>query len=142
MDNKVVIHLPPVSHGYVAQSLRELTRALQTVTGEGPHGLLGGEFGYGCEYENNVFMMHPFCWCEEPDCRWCRSCYCTIEERGSEWITITKCGNCVEQPARAPNFLYKPTGAKVEWYKYIGRSMKIEGDLPNNFLVKCLESLQ
>lgn len=59
-----------VSEEYVSESLCELTRALQLVTGEGPHGLLGGEYGYGCEYENDVFMMHPFCWCESPDCPW------------------------------------------------------------------------
>lgn len=42
---------------------------------------------------------------------------------------------------RAPNFLFKPTGAKVSWYKYIGRGMEIEGQLPYGFLSVCLDSL-
>ena len=53
---------------------------------------------YGIVYENEVFMMHTFCWCAEDDCPWCN-------------------GN-------APNFWYKPTDFKVTWYKYIGRSME------------------
>lgn len=24
-----------------------------------------GRFGDGVEYENDVFLMHPFCWCEQ-----------------------------------------------------------------------------
>lgn len=78
-------------------------------------GLLGGEYGYGVDFENDTFMMHPFCWCEKEDCGWC-------------------CG-------RLPNFLYKPTKAKVWWYKYIGRGMEQDGDLPKNWLKKCKDSL-
>lgn len=44
-------------------------------------------------------------------------------------------------PEMRPNFLYKPTGAEVYWYKYIGRDMDVEGDLPVDFLTHCLESL-
>lgn len=40
------------------------------------HGFLGGEFGYGAHYENDVFLMHPFCWCELDDCPWCGGCKC------------------------------------------------------------------
>ena len=39
-------------------------------------GLLGGEFGYGAIYENSVFEMHPFCWCDRDDCAWCANCSC------------------------------------------------------------------
>ena len=53
---------------------------------------------YGVDYENDVFMMHPFCWCEQEDCPWCN------EDK--------------------PNFWYKPTDFKVSWYKYIGRGME------------------
>ncbi|NKY60377.1 hypothetical protein [Nocardia flavorosea] len=44
-------------------------------------------------------------------------------------------------PEMRPNFLYKPTGAEVNFYKYIGRGMEIDGDLPADFLTSCLESL-
>src|SRR5690606_35696842 len=34
---------------------------------------------YGVEYENDVFMIHPFCWCERQDCPWCGGCECTSD---------------------------------------------------------------
>jgi len=38
-------------------------------------GFLGGEFGYGADFENDVFMMHHYCWCEEEgECPWCTGC--------------------------------------------------------------------
>jgi len=64
---------------------------------------------YGTDYENDVFMMHRYCWCEREDCRWC--------EDG------------------APNFLFKPTGFSLTWYKYIGRGMELSDEcLPGDFL--------
>lgn len=39
-------------------------------------GGLGGRFGYGVNFENDVFMMHPFCWCEGEKCLWCAGCKC------------------------------------------------------------------
>lgn len=39
-------------------------------------GGLGGRFGYGANFENDVFMMHPFCWCEGEDCLWCSGSGC------------------------------------------------------------------
>lgn len=126
----------------IAALLRELTIRLQGITDEGAHGVLGGPDGYGCEYENDVFMMHPFCWCEKSECPWCLSCLCEFEERGEGGVTVEACRNCIEQPERAPNFLYKPTGARAHWYKYIGRGMEVEGDFPPDFLAKCLESLE
>lgn len=39
------------------------------------HGLLGGEFGYGAAWENDLFMMKPYCWCERKgECPWCTGC--------------------------------------------------------------------
>ena len=55
---------------------------------------------YGENIDNDLFMMHRFCWCEEEACPWCRE----------------------DEPA--PHFHYKPTDFKVWWYKYIGRDMK------------------
>ena len=79
-------------------------------------GLLGGEFGYGVDYENDTFMMHPYCWCEQDDCKWCG--------------------------LGEPNFIYKPTGYKLWWYKYIGRGEESEGELPNNWLGVCKKSVK
>lgn len=81
-------------------------------------------------------MMHPFCWCEGADCPWCRACTCLAGE--------PDCDNCVNPPAPedyAPNFLFKPTGGSVRWYKYIGRGMRIDGEIPHTFVATCLESL-
>ncbi len=78
-------------------------------------GLLGGEYGYGVDYENNVFMMHPFCWCYEEDCKWCY---------GGE-----------------PNFIYKPTNTRIWWYKWIGRGQEQKGKLPKDWLEKCVKSV-
>lgn len=137
----IEIVFPPISEGYTSEALCQITQALQQITGEGQHGILGGEYGYGCEYENDTFMMHPFCWCARTDCPWCLECYCEIEEDGDDWIIASECGNCANPVDRAPNFLFKPTGAKVSWYKYIGRGMEIEGQLPYDFLSVCLDSL-
>lgn len=82
------------------------------------HGLLGGEFGYGQDFENEVFMMHQYCWCEE--CKWCSE--------------------------GAPNFLFKKTGFFVTWYKYIGRGMNmdpesISSDELGKMFDECVASL-
>ena len=76
---------------------------------------------YGTDFENDTFMMHRFCWCEQDDCAWC-------------------CGN-------EPNFRHKGLGLEVRWYKYIGRGMEISN--PNylnatgiaRMVLECLDSL-
>ena len=40
------------------------------------HGLLGGEWGYGQEFENDVFEMHPYYWGD---------CTCGFDEADSQW---------------------------------------------------------
>jgi hypothetical protein len=52
--------------------------------------------GYGVHFSNDVFEMHPYCWCDKEDCPQC--------ETGEQ-----------------ANFLYKPTGYEIRWYKYILR---------------------
>lgn len=70
---------------------------------------------YGTDFENDTFMMHRFCWCDDDDCQWCM---------GDE-----------------PNFRYKPSGFEVIWYKFIGRDVKTEGMPPADLLERCLASL-
>lgn len=75
---------------------------------------------YGSECENEVFSMHPFCWCENDSCPWC----------GEE---------------NRPNFHHKPSGFKVWWYKYIGRGMEMNRNVSGiecaRILLDCLCSL-
>lgn len=92
-----------------------LTKTICEKTGESGGFGLGGEFGYGVNYKNDVFMMHSFCWCEQDDCKWCNG--------------------------RNPNFLFKPTKAKIWWYKWIGRSQEQNGKLPKDWLTKCIKSI-
>ncbi len=60
---------------------------------------------YGTDIDNEWFMMHHFCWCESETCSWCR------------------------ETDPLPNFHYKPLDFKVNWYKYIGRSMNYNKEL-------------
>ena len=59
----IEIVLPPISEDQVSNDLRHLTKAIKQLTGEDNiHGILGGENGYGEEFRNDVFEMHPFWW--------------------------------------------------------------------------------
>jgi len=95
--------------------LVELTGCIAKKLGiDGGYGL-GGENGYGVEYENETFSMHPFCWCEESSCKWCEK--------------------------NEPNFIYKPTNVKIWWYKWIGRDQKQKGKLPEDWLRNCIKTI-
>lgn len=165
----MIINLPECSEDLVSAGLRAITEHLQQVTHEGPGGILGGDNGYGVNYETDIFMMHRFCWCERPDCAWCLECecpeeaevytvrgqrvsyeeYCNEYERTGNTVRDfhtdpdLECAQCVKRRTVgfAPNFLYKPTGATVHWYKYIGRSMEIDGSLPLDFHIRSIESV-
>ena len=49
-------------------------------------------------FENDVFKVHPYFWGD-----------CTCDEEA---------GVTPECPAHRPNFVYKPTGLEVMWYKH------------------------
>jgi hypothetical protein len=116
-DISALIIVPECSGDELSDGLRALTEHLHKVGADISGGLLGGEFGYGAYYENETFMMHPFCWCDSDECPWCGD----------------------EQRA---NFIFKPTGAMVGWYKYIGRDNEISGSLPENWLSVCIASTE
>ncbi len=40
---------------------------------------------YGTNVDNDVFMMHRYCWCDADDCPWCAGCTCP-EEAWSYYI--------------------------------------------------------
>lgn len=132
---------------------------------------------YGTDFENDVFMMHHYCWCDKDDCPWCVGCQCPesayhyfvddIEVSHDEYLALRKaeaykanehmlirkdaaCDYCLgtgvfEQwgpQMGAPNFWYKPTDFRVEWYKYIGRDMETHGECEIEKMVRhCIGSI-
>lgn len=164
-NDGITIVFPGVDDGVISQALRVLTQRLVEAGHDASGGMLGGEYGYGAWYENDVFMMHPFCWCMKAECEWCNECLCDVEEcalyfvdgkpatfdawMNADWETARsepvpekQCDRCREGREAAPNFLFKPTGATVHWYKYIGRGMEVDGDFPNDFLQVCVDSIE
>lgn len=157
-----------VREARVADDLYDLTERAARAGHDIGGGLLGGEFGYGAWIDNDVFMMHPFCWCEKSDCPWCAPCECgddagrhfvgdrevTVDEfydngghsqQGArfERVPEKECANCRRGDERfAPNFLHKPSGTWVRWYKYIGRGMEMDvrGDW-RQIIAECEASL-
>ena len=163
----IQIVLPECSEDKISSDLRYLTEVLEKQGADISGGLLGGMYGYGAYFENDTFMMHPFCWCEQDDCEWCRGCTCpegAYEYRVegikvhefSQWLEAydkglsreiihhdhLKCDYCKGLVGHAPNFLHKPSGTKVRWYKYIGRGMEVNllGDWLDIFN-DCLNSI-
>jgi len=108
-EGEIIIVTPPIAESDIDTDLVNLTEYLvkSGAVGDQTGGYgLGGEFGYGVDFENDVFMMHHFCWCEKDDCDWCNR--------------------------SKPNFLYKPNGFEVTWYKWIGRDTHYSQDLDGN----------
>lgn len=64
MSDKVVIITPPTAESDMDLDLVHLTEFIwRTHHKDEPYGYgLGGEFGYGVEFENDVFSMFPFYW--------------------------------------------------------------------------------
>lgn len=96
--------------------------------------LIGVAFGekgdwcakYGCEFENDVFAMRRFYWGD-----------CVCDDDAGEG---TEAGHGAACGFSKPNFLYKPTGFRLEWYKYIGRDMEAKGELPGDWLHRIFAS--
>lgn len=99
----------------VSSKLIFLSREIRRKESIDPMYGLGGQDGYGYDFENDTFFMKPFCWCEEKSCRWCSY--------------------------NEANFIYKPTNAKVWWYKWIGRDTKTSGTLPSDWYERCFRSI-
>ena len=124
--SKIQVILPAVSQNALSNGLRQLTRAIVEKRPERWRGgLLGGHYGYGAAWDDEVFSMHHYCWCDKDDCPWCGY----DEER--------------DHAGGAPHFHHKATGFKVWWYKYIGRSMETKGGCDwAEVLSECLASVR
>lgn len=76
-DGKTVVEIigPSADDDALSTLLRMLTHQLKLKAPEAAMGggFFGGEYGYGVAFENDTFLMHPFCWCEINDgsCLWC-----------------------------------------------------------------------
>jgi len=186
MDEEIQIFVPECADDDVSELLRNLTKCLAELSPSSiSHGCLGGEFGYGCAFENDTFLMFPYYWgdcacgCDEREEEWANAhghtgaCYRTgyaaikfdwldekeqhtaavkalCEARGipynegigsaihcdcghqQAWQAFAKTNpHLPDCPIIRPNFLHKPSGVTVDWYKYIGRDMEIKA--PDGF---------
>ncbi|WP_157115057.1 hypothetical protein [Nocardia niwae] len=158
---QINIIVPATSTGYVAEGLRLITRAIAAATGVPLDGGLGGEDGYGLNYDNDVFTMRPFYWgdcdcgSDQTDAEWCDNNPAVHEGHGyskcanaggCEWWDRYTAANLPDHDRERcslylPNFVYKPTGATAEWYKWIGRDLEFAGELPVDFAAVCIASL-
>ena len=62
MTAEIHVVLPERSEDSISESLRELTRQICLKTDDSGAGGLGGEYGYGSDFENDIFMMHRYCY--------------------------------------------------------------------------------
>lgn len=115
--------------------LRSLAEKASTNKGEWPQ-------KYGTDFENDVFMMHSFCWCDGDDCDWCNEHLLDV--------SVTKYHQPENEPfedrwSGAPNFHYKPTDLKVWWYKYIGRDVETNRPVTDEEVIEifkhCFKSI-
>jgi hypothetical protein len=78
MTDAIQIITPPVAETPLDDMLVELTRLISLSNPDiVAHGCLGGEFGYGARYENDVFYMMP----DYQDVE----CECGHHENAAEW---------------------------------------------------------
>ena len=76
-ENRIIVHIPATEQSVVNDLLRIITRTLVDAGHPYFPGAFGGFDGYGVNYEDDLFMMHPYCWCWKTDCLWCQECFCT-----------------------------------------------------------------
>ncbi|MHA2044701.1 MAG: hypothetical protein ACW99G_07895 [Candidatus Thorarchaeota archaeon] len=94
--------------------------------------------GYGFYFENDIFHVFPYYW---GDCT-CRPESDTLPSE-EEYYNYTHKDTCL---LLKPNFLYKPTGYELSWYKYPLRDSYASEDLTllefADIIKKCVESLE
>lgn len=105
-----------LSDNTLASWLRILSKSIEQDTNEWAE-------KYSTNFENDIFKLHRYCWCDRWDCG-----YCNPDESG--WTL--------------PNFWHKPSDMQVWWYKYIGRSMSVKHppEKLEDVFIECLLSLR
>lgn len=141
--NDVTIVLPEVSDDEISEGLRALTAAACAAMPDldGGYGL-GGENGYGVNYDNETFAMRRFCWCSGYDCPRCSY----SDEEGAHFQERNRVHGALPDLdcGQAPNFWHKASGFRVIWYKWIGRDNAVHHPPDADFkaiLADCLASL-
>lgn len=130
---------------FIARDLYDLSGVLGRLNpSQQVHGLLGGSWGYGQDFENGVFVMFPFWWgdceCGHNERKWqwadenehagdCDPARCTCDHRTRWEIWSAENDHDASCPLVRPNFLHKATGFSIRWYKYIGRSMTVNHEI-------------
>lgn len=138
----ITIHHPARTMDDLADALVTLT---EHIVNKDPDreisGFLGGRFGYGARWSSSVFDMRPYCWdecdCGQEQARDARSPHyvkkglrtrARVRRYMREWEALERELPCKPTCCRVlPNFRHHATGLEVRWYKYIGRSMEVEG---------------
>ena len=136
----VQLILPERSDDDLSLELRWLTQQIMKRGHDDQGGFgLGGEYGYGVTYENEVFAMHRYCWCGRYDCPWCSY----SDEEGQHFQERFRVNGAVPEHGGAPNFWHKSSGFKVWWYKWIGRDNETEGraDDVHQMVLDCRDSV-
>jgi len=127
MTIEINLVLPERSDDNVSSGLRWLTEVLCLNRIGDDHdgaGGLGGDYGYGVNFENDTFMLHRYCWCERDDCPWCAGCECPenafhyfvdgAEVSFEQWMSFYK-----EQVGDSDE--YEPR-SETEWAEYFVRA--------------------
>lgn len=111
-----------------AEAVQHISEAVDYVIGG------GSDPGTGVCYFNDVFEIHGF-WNHDDDCDW-EECYYEHVE------------TCRYHELNNWYFYHYETGFKYSWYKRIGRSASVVGDVEPRMLdwyqmvVECLESVK
>lgn len=144
--NQIEIVLPPRLQDELSSELRKLTAACCEAVPELETGFgLGGEHGYGVNFENDVFEMRRFNWGE------CDCGFADAEDEFSAqyghkdvpWGDFKETGHKPTCSFELPNFRHKATGFEVRWYKWIGRDNVVSGpevDI-HQLISECIVSL-
>lgn len=88
---------------------------------------------YGTHFESDKVVMRPYCWCEKETCPYC------FDLEGGIVTEELKSKYGMEDNRTAPNFWYKPLDFKVWWYKYMGRSVKVNKRLSEEEFKKMFD---
>lgn len=149
--SSITIVLPERSEDELSDFLRALTKAICEAHPELESGYgLGGEFGYGENFENDIFVMRRQYW-GECDCGWSEKEWAWHEKTQGKpdydehWKVFLKDnpGHSPQCALELPNFLHKRTGFEVRWYKWIGRDNEIKNP-PTDIaavIAECIQSL-